>query len=567
MWIYSIINRLPSISKLWKAKFFILCDKNTSSEAAGEIWNWSLLRFFFLVFVLFCIYAPVCLFVDLFIDMFVLSVVCSAVPPYVPNLKSAEDTSHFEEFEPDSPELLIDSIEKYGGPKAPGGFSGKDLPFVGFTFFKPLALPPGSPRKWVHFLSFAAFGLEMCIVSKCIPGNFFGTELSHIWRVRVSFLLTRVHPRKPNRISWWRRHLYDWFIDLASRSFLSNRASLSSIHLFSVTLLCSSLQDLPCHISTHSPIFSSMHLSSLTLLCSRLQILPFHPSIYSASHCCVLAYRTCLATYPPIHPSFHPCTYPASRCCVLACRSCLSIHPPIHPSFHPCTYPASRCCVLACRSLLATSPAAVASSTSIQRRLTMKTQELKNALQSCDGLKDERSAMQNMLDDLKAALEHKDKCLTNAEIERDLLEKEKVLYDTQIKVRQLRPAECFCTESSRNLHVAIAGTTVGESTDLSLERSFASWSPTGRVETEHVFSVIGRDLCIYLFFFNIKLVIHSFIFLFVQSSLAFYRSYLGFGFVFLLNLRVVPLCCRTCSGGWTPRERSGRSRTPPRWSF
>ena len=32
------------LSKLWKAKVFILCDVIfISGEAAGEIWNWSLL--------------------------------------------------------------------------------------------------------------------------------------------------------------------------------------------------------------------------------------------------------------------------------------------------------------------------------------------------------------------------------------------------------------------------------------------------------------------------------------------------------------------------------------------
>ena len=42
--------------------------------------------------------------------------------------------------------------------------------------------------------------------------------------------------------------------------------------------------------------------------------------------------------------------------------------------------------------------------------------------------------MKKTLDDLQTALEEKDKMLRNAEYERDLLEKEKVLYDTQVKV-------------------------------------------------------------------------------------------------------------------------------------
>lgn len=45
--------------------------------------------------------------------------------------------------------------------------------------------------------------------------------------------------------------------------------------------------------------------------------------------------------------------------------------------------------------------------------------------------------MKKTLDDLQTALEEKDKMLRNAEYERDLLEKEKVLFDTQVKVGHL----------------------------------------------------------------------------------------------------------------------------------
>lgn len=43
--------------------------------------------------------------------------------------------------------------------------------------------------------------------------------------------------------------------------------------------------------------------------------------------------------------------------------------------------------------------------------------------------------MKKSLEELQSALEQKDKALRNAEYERDLLEKEKVLYDTQVKVQ------------------------------------------------------------------------------------------------------------------------------------
>lgn len=71
----------------------------------------------------------------------------------------------------------------------------------------------------------------------------------------------------------------------------------------------------------------------------------------------------------------------------------------------------------------------------LERKLTIKAKELKDALQSCHTLKDESVCMKKSLEELQSALEQKDKVLRNAEYERDLLEKEKVLYDTQIKVQ------------------------------------------------------------------------------------------------------------------------------------
>lgn len=70
----------------------------------------------------------------------------------------------------------------------------------------------------------------------------------------------------------------------------------------------------------------------------------------------------------------------------------------------------------------------------LERKLTIKAKELKDALQSCNTLKDESANMKKSLEEMQSALEEKEKSLRNAEYERDLLEKEKVLYDTQIKV-------------------------------------------------------------------------------------------------------------------------------------
>ena len=70
-----------------------------------------------------------------------------AVPPYVPNLDGAADTSHFDEFEPESPDPIF-HLEKYRSAHEDKGFTGRDLPFVGFTFSRNLAINlPFSPRK------------------------------------------------------------------------------------------------------------------------------------------------------------------------------------------------------------------------------------------------------------------------------------------------------------------------------------------------------------------------------------------------------------------------------------
>ena len=64
----------------------------------------------------------------------------------------------------------------------------------------------------------------------------------------------------------------------------------------------------------------------------------------------------------------------------------------------------------------------------------MKSKELKQVLQSCHNLENEGGKMKQMVEELQATLEEKNKVLRKTENERDLLEKENVLFDTQIKV-------------------------------------------------------------------------------------------------------------------------------------
>ncbi|CAH1233604.1 CIT [Branchiostoma lanceolatum] len=59
-----------------------------------------------------------------------------SVPPYVPVVGCEDDTSNFERFEP---ELRLPNVELFRSQR--GQISGKDLPFVGFTFIKDLSGP------------------------------------------------------------------------------------------------------------------------------------------------------------------------------------------------------------------------------------------------------------------------------------------------------------------------------------------------------------------------------------------------------------------------------------------
>ena len=53
----------------------------------------------------------------------------SAMPPYIPSISSLDDTSNFDEVEKAKPPPNLDSFQPN-----PRDFSGRHLPFVGFTF-------------------------------------------------------------------------------------------------------------------------------------------------------------------------------------------------------------------------------------------------------------------------------------------------------------------------------------------------------------------------------------------------------------------------------------------------
>lgn len=55
----------------------------------------------------------------------------SATPPFIPHVTSDDDTSNFDDFE------KVKSVHFELSPyERNTGFTGKDLPFIGFTFTK-----------------------------------------------------------------------------------------------------------------------------------------------------------------------------------------------------------------------------------------------------------------------------------------------------------------------------------------------------------------------------------------------------------------------------------------------
>lgn len=60
-----------------------------------------------------------------------------ARPPFIPTVTSQDDCSNFDDFE------ILKEAPKLDDFKTKRDFSGKDLPFIGFTYTKPL---PGTER-------------------------------------------------------------------------------------------------------------------------------------------------------------------------------------------------------------------------------------------------------------------------------------------------------------------------------------------------------------------------------------------------------------------------------------
>ena len=80
----------------------------------------------------------------------------AARPPFIPTINSNDDVSNFEEFPAVKPRPRLDD------PRAAAGFTGKNLPFVGFTFTKAFPSSDGQvePSRYSHFSTFLMTSAE-----------------------------------------------------------------------------------------------------------------------------------------------------------------------------------------------------------------------------------------------------------------------------------------------------------------------------------------------------------------------------------------------------------------------
>lgn len=66
----------------------------------------------------------------LVLRVFTLAICFIATPPHIPTVSGPEDTSNFDVFEVS----MEDDLKYPDLPSKSAGFSGKSLPFVGFTY-------------------------------------------------------------------------------------------------------------------------------------------------------------------------------------------------------------------------------------------------------------------------------------------------------------------------------------------------------------------------------------------------------------------------------------------------
>ena len=71
--------------------------------------------------------------VHLYIICIFWHLIIAATPPFIPTVNGKDDTSNFDEFEKER------DPPYYDGFRTRREFSGKDLPFLGFTYTRPLA--------------------------------------------------------------------------------------------------------------------------------------------------------------------------------------------------------------------------------------------------------------------------------------------------------------------------------------------------------------------------------------------------------------------------------------------
>ena len=79
------------------------------------------------------------------------STVYIVVPPFIPSINGPNDLSNFDQFD----ELKEEDTSDFSSKKKDTRFSGKDLPFVGFTFMRwPESMESGTGRTDENFTQY-----------------------------------------------------------------------------------------------------------------------------------------------------------------------------------------------------------------------------------------------------------------------------------------------------------------------------------------------------------------------------------------------------------------------------
>ena len=112
----------------------------------------------------------------------------AVTPPFIPTVMSNDDTSNFEEFDKARPKPFVDEF------KGKAEFSGKDLPFIGFTYTKQISMERYGNAVYYHLVIFVAslvYLLQRCFLCVRSISIIFLYSIFSVFLVLVKLFVTR----------------------------------------------------------------------------------------------------------------------------------------------------------------------------------------------------------------------------------------------------------------------------------------------------------------------------------------------------------------------------------------